>query len=113
MPTCLGQSSPHPGPGATVELNCGDRCRLLDLVGIGLALASQGIASEEAPPALLEVEPTRLFGNEDMLDPRMLHEPATSLGAIVTREVVGNDKDVACGIGNFDLSKQSDVYFAK
>ncbi len=57
-----GRPSPNPGFGPVVELR---RCHLhrsLDLIGIRKALPSERITAEEAPPAFLEVEPTRSFG---------------------------------------------------
>jgi hypothetical protein len=50
--SCFRRSSPDPGLGSMVELSRGDTGCLLNLVRIGKALPSQGIASEEAPPAL-------------------------------------------------------------
>jgi hypothetical protein len=55
----LGRSAPDPGIGSPVELSRGDAGGLLNLIGEGLALASQRIATEKAPPALLQVEPAR------------------------------------------------------
>ena len=49
----LGRSTPDPGIGSPVELSRGDAGRLLNLIGVGKALASQRIATEKAPPALL------------------------------------------------------------
>ncbi len=68
----FGRSSPDPRLGSPVELCRGHLHCSLDLMGIGEALASEGIAAEEAPPALLQIEPTGPFGNEDVLDARML-----------------------------------------
>ncbi len=49
----LGRSTPDPGIGAPIELSGRDASGLLNFISVGKALPSQGIASEEAPPALL------------------------------------------------------------
>jgi hypothetical protein len=48
----LGRASPHPGCGSEIELSGGDAGGLLDPLGIGEALSSQGIAAQETPPPL-------------------------------------------------------------
>ena len=55
----LGRSSPDPGIGSPVELSGSDASGLLNLIRVGKALAGQRIATEKAPPALLQVEPAR------------------------------------------------------
>ena len=52
MAMVLGRTSPDPRVGSPVELSGGDPRGLLNLIGVGKALSSQGIAAEEAPPAL-------------------------------------------------------------
>ncbi len=59
MAMILGRAAPNPGIGSPVELNRSNASGLLNLIGEGLALASQGIATEKPPPALLQVEPAR------------------------------------------------------
>ncbi len=49
----LGRSTPDPGIGAPIELSGRDASGLLNFIGVGKALPSERIASEEAPPALL------------------------------------------------------------
>src|SRR5229473_5469129 len=68
----LGRSTPDPGIGTPVELSGSDPSGLLNLVGVGKTLARQGIATEETPPAFLQVEPTRPSGNADLMEPGML-----------------------------------------
>src|SRR5205085_5316272 len=70
--TRLGRPSPDPRLGSVVKLDGGHLHRSLNLIGIGQALASERIAAEEPPPALLQVEPTRAFGNEDVLEAWMV-----------------------------------------
>jgi hypothetical protein len=92
-----------------VELRRSDAGRLLNLIGIGKALSGQGIATEETPPALLQIEPAGSFGNEDVLDTRMLRQPEAGLGTIVTAEIIGNHVEIALGIGRFDVGEQGDL----
>src|SRR5438874_22470 len=66
-----GRSPPNPRLGAPSELGCSHTRRLLDLIGGGLTLPSEGNASKEAPPALLKVETACAFGNEKILKARM------------------------------------------
>src|SRR5947207_1342448 len=51
VPPRLGRASPRLGSG--IEMSGRDAGGLPDPIGIGKALASQRIAAEEAPPALL------------------------------------------------------------
>ena len=60
-------------------------------------------------PALLQVQPTGPFGNEDVVEPRMLSHPGTSLGTAMAGKVVSDHEDVASWIVGFDIGKQSDV----
>src|SRR5260370_9835417 len=103
----LGRSTPDPGFGASIELSRGDAGGLFDLVGIGKTLAGQHITSEEPPPALLQVEPARAGGNEDLMEPRMLGQPGAGLGTVVAGKGVGDDEDVARRIVGFHVPKQS------
>ena len=48
-----GRAPPDPGLGSQIELSSGDAGSLLNLFGIGKALPGEGIATEQAPPALL------------------------------------------------------------
>jgi hypothetical protein len=105
----LGRSTPDPGLGAPVELSSGDVRSLLNLIIGGKALSCQGITSEEAPPALLQVQPTGSFRNEDVMEPRMLSHPSTSLSTVVAGKVVSDHEDVSCRIVSFDVSEQRDV----
>ena len=109
MARVLGRTSPDPRLGSPVELSDRDTCGLFHLISIGKALSSQGIAPEQAPPALLQVQPTGTFRNEDEMKAGMLSQPRASLGAVVAGEIVGDDEDVARGIVCFDVSKQGNV----
>ena len=105
----LGRSTPDPRFGSPVELSGRDASGLLNLIRVGKALSSQGIAAEEAPPALLQVKPASSSGSEDLMEPRMLSQPSAGLGTVMTGEVVGDDEDVTCHIVGFDVGQQRDV----
>ena len=105
----LGRSTPDPRFGSPVELSGRDARGLLNLIRVGKALSSQGIAAEEAPPALLQVKPAGAFGNEDLMEPRMLRQPGAGLGTVVAGEVVSDDEDVTRRIVGFDVSEQGNV----
>ncbi|EFH88887.1 hypothetical protein Krac_10393 [Ktedonobacter racemifer DSM 44963] len=105
----FGRPSPDPRFGSPIELRRGDAHRSLDLMSIGKTLASEGIASEEAPPPFLQIEPTGAFGNEDVLDARMVHQPGAGFQTIVTGEIVRDDKDVPCRIIRLDVFEQLNV----
>ncbi len=91
----FGRSTPDPRFGSPVELSGSNASDLLNLIGVGKALAGQGIATEKPPPALLQVEPARPSGNEDLMEPRMLRQPGAGLGTVVAGEVVGDDGPVS------------------
>jgi hypothetical protein len=105
----LGRSAPDPGIGSPVELSGSDARGPLNLVRVGKALSRQGIAAEETPLALLQVEPAGSSGNEDLLEPWMLRQPGAGLSAVVAGKVVVDDEDVARRIVGFDVSEQYDV----
>jgi len=56
VPWRLWRASPDPRLSSEIELSGRHAGGLLDLLGRGLALPSQGIAAEEPPPALLQIE---------------------------------------------------------
>src|SRR6516225_6947804 len=84
----LGRSTPDPRLGAPIELSGGDTGGLFNLISVGKTLSCQRITSKEAPPALLQVQPTGSFGNEDVMEPRMLSHPGTRLSTVVAGKVV-------------------------
>ncbi len=101
----LRWATPHPGLGSPVELSGGDTRGLLDFLGIGETLTSEGIAAEEAPPALLQIQPARACRNEDLMDARMPFQPGTRLETVMTAEIIRDDENVAAGIVGFDVSQ--------
>ncbi len=107
----LRRASPDPGLGPQVELSGRDAGGLLDLLGIGKTLPGERIAAEEPPPTLLQVEPARSGGDEDVMDARMINQPGPRLEAGMTTEIVGDDEQVAGGIVSFDVGEQGDIAF--
>jgi hypothetical protein len=101
----LGRSTPDPRLGAPIELSGGDARGLLNLVGVGETLSSQGIATEEPPPAFLEVQPAGSFRDEDVVEAGMLGQPGAGLSTSVARKVVGDDEDLTYRIISFDVSQ--------
>jgi hypothetical protein len=85
------------------------RCHLhglLDLTSIGETLSGEGITAEEPPPTLLHIEPTRPFGNKDVLQAWMFHSPGARLQAVMTAEIIGDHKDVTPRIVGLNVLEQ-------
>ena len=107
----LGRTAPDPRFGSPVELSGRDASGLRNLIGVGKALSSQRIAAEEAPPALLQVQPACPCRNEDLMDARMFLQPRPGLEAVMAASVIGDNEDVACGVISFNVRKPRDVAF--
>ena len=108
MAARFGRSSPDPGFGPVVELR---RCHLhrsLDLISIGETLSSEGIATEETSPALLQIEPAGPFGNKDVLEARMIRQPGTGFQAVMT-EIICNNENVPSWVVGLDVLEQLNV----
>ena len=105
----LGRPAPHPVFGPQVELSSRDTGGLLDLLGIGKTLSCQRITPEEAPPALLEIEPACPGGNEDVVNARVLLQPGARLQARVTAQIVSDDKDIPSWIVGFNVGERGNV----
>ncbi len=103
------RATPDPGLGASIELRRGNSGSLFNLVRIGKTLPGQGIASEEPPPALLQIEPACPCRNEDLMQARVLREPGAGLGTVVAGEIVSDDENVPVGIVGFDVLEQLNV----
>ena len=101
----LGGSTPDPRVGSPVELRGRHARSLLNLIRIGKTLPGKRIAAEESPPAFLQVQPARTFGNEDVVEPRMLSHPGLSLSTLMAAEIIGDQEDVAGRIVGFDILK--------
>ncbi len=106
-----GRTSPDPGLGAPIELSGGDAGRLLDFLGIGKTLPGERITAEEAPPALLQIEPTGASGDEDLMEAWMRFQPGTGLETVMAAEVIGDDEDIARGVIGLNVGQQGDVAF--
>ncbi len=111
MAMILGWASPDPGVGLQVELSGRHASSLFDLFGIGKTLASERIAAEEPPPALLQIEPARPGRNEHLMEARMIDKRGARLEAGMTTEIVGDDEQVAFGVVGFAVGEQGDVAF--
>ena len=105
----LGRASPDPGLRPQVELSSSNAGGLRDLLGIGKALPGQRITAEEAPPPLLQIEPTCPSRDEDVVDARMRFEPSARLETVMAAEIIADDEDVAGGIVGFDVGEPRDV----
>lgn len=104
-----GRPSPDPGFGPSIELLRGHTPGQIDFTRVGKALAREGITTEEPPPPLLQIQPTRPFRNEDVLEPWMLCQPGACLQAVVTAQIVGNNENIASGIVGFNQLQEFDV----
>ncbi len=105
----LGWATPDPGFGPPIELRGGNTGSLFDFLGIRETLTSEGIATEEAPPALLQVEPTGSGRNEDVVQTRVRFHPGPRLQAVVAGEIIRDEVEVACRIVGLDIGEQCDV----
>src|SRR5258708_19264839 len=95
----LGRTSPDPGTGMGIELTGGHPHGQGDLLPIGEALAGEGGATEQAPPAFDEVEPGRTHRDEGVPEAWVGGEPVADGAAQVTGEVVRDPRELACGVG--------------
>lgn len=102
----FGRPSPYPGSRPVAELDGRHLHGSFNLIGIGKTLASEGIASKEAPPAFLEIEPACALGNEDVLEARMVCESDARLQAVMTTQVVGDDEEIAFRIVSLDVLEE-------
>ncbi|GHO89461.1 hypothetical protein KSZ_74670 [Dictyobacter formicarum] len=107
--TRSGRPSPNPGLSSVVELLGRHLHRAFNLTGIGKALAREGIASEEQPPALLQIQPAGAFRDKDMLDTRMVYEPSARFQAIVTAQIVSDDENIPRWIVRVDFLEELNV----
>ena len=109
MAPCFGRPSPDPRFGAPIEVRGGHARRLLDLISVGKTLSRERIASKEAPPAFLQIEPACSFGNEHMLEAWMLGQPGACFQAVVEASIVRDEENVPHGIVRFDALEQFNV----
>ena len=102
MSAWLRWTTPHPGLRPDVELFCGDPRSQFDLLGLGqAALSRQSLAPKQLPPRLLEFEPARPYGYEDLLHARVVFQPLPDGRALVIRKIVADQVEVADDGGRF------------
>jgi hypothetical protein len=77
--------------------------------GLAKLCPESRISPEKPPPALLQIEPACPFGNEDLMEARMLGEPGVGFRAQVTGQVICNHEQISLGIIGLDIGKQGDV----
>lgn len=73
---------------------------MLDLGWPGEGLPGEGGFREDAPPALLKVEPAGADGDEDVPDSGVVLEPGAGGHAVVRGQVIRDHIDVPDGIGS-------------
>jgi hypothetical protein len=105
----LGGPSPDPRFGSMIELCRRHASSLFNLIVVGKTLPGQRIAAKEPPPALLHVEPTCAFGNEEVLKTWVPFEPSARLQTVVATEIVRDDENIPFGIVGFDLFEEFNV----
>ncbi len=76
----------------------GDPRRLVDLAAVGKRLPGQRLATEQTPPAFLQIQPTGTGGHKHLLHPWMLRQPCLNRRALVTGEIVRDERAVALRI---------------
>src|SRR5215212_818706 len=95
MPRWSRQTTPNPGSCSVVELLGSYPRGRLDLSSIGEALSCQGFSSKQPPPRLLQVEPARHHGYENLLHPRVSLQPLSDGRTLMARKVVSDQVKVA------------------
>jgi hypothetical protein len=111
MPRRSWRTTPHPGSGSMVELFGSYPRGRLDLSSISKALSCQGFSSKQPPPPLLQVEPTRPHGYEDLLHSRVVLQPLSDRWTLVARKVVGDQVKVAGRVCLGNCFEQPQVSF--
>jgi hypothetical protein len=110
-----GRSSPDPGRGTAIELAGGKLRRLIDLLGIGKALAGKCLSPEEPPPSLNEIQPAGASRNRLLMDSGMLAQPLRNRATGVAGEAVGDEVELAdrvrCVDGIEQLEEPASRYY--
>ena len=83
----------------------------LDLSSISRALSCQGFSSKHSPPSLLQVEPTRPHGYENLLHSRVVLQPLSDRWTLVARKIVSDQVKVAGGVCLDNRFEQSQVSY--
>jgi hypothetical protein len=83
----------------------------LDLSSIGKALSCQGFSSKQPPPRLLQVEPARSHGYENLLHPRVFLQPLSDGRTLMARKIVSDQVKVAARVCLGNRFEQPQVTF--
>src|SRR6185437_12131701 len=78
----------------------------------GEGLAGQGLAPEDPPPGLLQVEPAGARGDEGVPDAGVAFQPGPGGPAVVAGQVAGDDHDLAARVGVLRLLQEPLVVLA-
>jgi hypothetical protein len=105
----FGRASPDPRLGPVVELLGRHLHCSFNLRCVRKALTCKRITTEEAPPPLLEIEPTCSFGDEHMLEARMFREPGTGLQTVMAAQIVGDDENIASRVVGLNVLEQFNI----
>ncbi len=95
----LGRSSPGPGCGVAIEMLRRDLGHVGNVMIIRQRLPSEGLAPEDAPPSLNQVEPGGTHRDEGVLDAGMSFQPLPDRATAMAGEVVGNQVKVPRWVG--------------
>jgi hypothetical protein len=100
---------PDPRVSALVELLGGDTRGLVNFLMVSKGLTSQGFMAKEAPPTFLQIEPTRAFGNENLMKAWVVKQPSPNRRAGMARQVVSDQIEVALRICLVDDVQQAQI----
>jgi hypothetical protein len=80
-------------------------------ISLGLAklCPESRITPEEAPPALLQIQPARPGRDEDVMDARMPFQPGARLQAVMTAQIIRDEKEVTGRIVGLNVCQKRDV----
>jgi hypothetical protein len=71
-----------------IELSRSSADSVFNFEMVGKGLTGKGIATQEPPPAFLQVEPTRPFGDGYLMHARMVVEPGANRRAGVAGQII-------------------------
>src|SRR5713101_6301743 len=100
---------PDPGFGVAVELSRRGGSDIRDVSGVGYRHAREGFPPEQSPPTFDEVEPRGARWDEGMLKTRVSGQPVPDGPTEMAGEVVGNEIEIARGIGLVERVQQRKV----
>ncbi len=100
---------PDPGCGVAIELSRRDGGDIRDVSSVGYRHAREGFPPEQSPPTFDEVEPRGARWDEGMLKTRVSGQPVPDGPTGVAGEVVGNEVEIALGIGLVERGEQGKI----